>query len=348
MTNALIRLALAAAVLAPGNSIAQEAAPPPTPQEVLERLREDRITATTDATAILTQLRERRPRSDLDAFADSLVALVIAGEEDGRPSARRALSALARSSRPDEPGAAPYAGAYDALRKIFRETASEIVLADMLDVDSRRGKEIVRALLARHGDDACMADMALRVARDGDTIAEELGVELGILDSHYCFAKYHDYRYRDVLAQLREGEAEGAERAVDILTARASGNPEFILVLSDGLLEMAVSDGGASAAAGRALAVLERSARPVHADAEPYANAYLYVDLVFQATQSQAALESLVEIDPARAQALLTELAQRDQAVACKARAVLAGTVDGPRVLRDLEGRGVLTYRCGP
>lgn len=40
------------------------------------------------------------------------------------------------------------------------------------------------------------------------------------------------------------------------------------------------------------------------------------------------------------------ELAQRDQAVACKARSVLAGTADGPRVLRDLEGRGALTYRC--
>ena len=348
MKNALMRLALAAAILAPGNSTAQETAPPPTPQEVLKRLREDRITATTDAAAILTQLHERRPRSDLDAFADSLVALAVAGEEDSRPSARRALSALAWSSRPDEPGAAPYAGAYDALHKIFRETASEIVLADMLDVDSRRGKEIVRALLARHGDDACMADMALRNARDGDTIAEELGVELGVIDSHYCFAKYHDYRYRDVLAQLREGEAEGAERAVDILTARAWGNPEFILVLSDSLLEMAVSDDGASAAAARALAVLERSAHPVHADAEPYANAYLYVDMVFQVTESQAALESLVEIDPTRAQALLTELAQRDQAVACKARAVLAGTTDGPRLLRDLEERGALTYRCGP
>ena len=347
MTNALIRLALVTAVLAPGSSIAQEVAPPPTPQEVLQRLREDRITATTDAAAILTQLHERRPRSDLDAFADSLVALAIAGEEDSRPSARRARRALIRSSTRVEPGAVPYVGAYDALHKIFQGTTNYIVLGHMIDVDSRRGKEVVRALLARHGDDACMADMALRNARDGDAIAEELGVELGILDSHYCFAKYHDYRYRDVLAQLREGEAEGAERAVDILTARASGNPEFILVLSDSLLEMAVSDGGASAAAARALAVLERSARPVHADAEPYANAYLYVNLAFQVTESQAALESLVEIDPARAQDLLTGLVQRDQAVACKARAVLAGTADGPRVLRDLEERGALTYRCG-
>ena len=344
MKSALMRLALATAVLAPSNSTAQEAAPRPTPQEVLEGLREGRTDAFA-ATEILTQLDKRRPRSELDAFANSLVALAIAGDEDNRPSASAARSALAWSSRPEEPGAVPYAGAYDALHKVFRDTASEIVLGYMLNVDRRRGKEVLRALFARHGDDACTADYALRYADDGDAIARELGFELSSMSTHVC-RKYHDYRYRDVLAQLREGEAEGVERAVDILTARASGNPEFILVFFDSLMEMAVSDGGASAAAGRALAVLERSARPVHADAEPDANAYLYVATVFQVTESQAALESLVEIDPGRAQALLTELAQRDQAVACKARAVLAGTTDGPRVLRYLEGRGALTYRC--
>ena len=40
MKSALMRLALATAVLVPSNSTAQETAPPPTPQEVLEGLRE--------------------------------------------------------------------------------------------------------------------------------------------------------------------------------------------------------------------------------------------------------------------------------------------------------------------
>ena len=286
MKNALMRLALVAVVLLPGNSTAQEAAPQPTPQEVLEELGQGHVEGTTNAVAILTQLHERRPRSELNAFADGLVALAVEGYEDNRPGAWLAWRALVSSASPEEPDAVPY--------------------------------------------------------------ARELGVELGPYCLHYCLHKYHDYQYRDVLAQLREGEAKGAERAVDILTGRAEGYPVYITILADSLSEMAVSGGGTSVVARRALAVLERSAHPAHADAKPFAHAYLYIDIVFQVTESQAALESLVEIDAARARALLTELAQRDQAVACKARAVLAGTADGPRVLRDLEGRGVLTYRCGP
>ena len=367
MKSALMWLVLTAAVLLPDTWAAQEAAYPPTPQEVLEGLREGRRRAASAATEILTQLDKRRPRSELDAFADGLVALAIAGDEDG-PGATTALFALIESATTVQPNAVPYAGVYDALHKVFRGTKSSSVLRHMIDVDPRRGKEVVRVLLARRGDDACTADYALRDARDGAAIAQELGIELGDISVHYCLVKYHDYRqtftaplpqgteilsmppHHDVLAQLREGDAEGTELAIAILTGMARlNNPALYDLFADSLLEMAVADEGASAAAGRALAVLVRSAHPVHADAEPYANAYLYVDLVFQATQSQAALESLVEIDPARAQALLTELAQRDQAVACKARTVLAGTVDGPRVLRDLEGRGVLKYRCdGP
>ena len=369
MRNALGRfiLATAALVLAPGNSTAQETVPPPTPQEVLERLDESGIISPADAVAILTQLHKRRTRSELDAFADALAALAIAGDEDG-PGATTALFALIESATTVQPGAVPYAGAYDALHKIFRGTKSSSVLRHMIDVDPRRGKEVVRVLLARRGDDACTADYALRDARDGDEIAQELGIELGDISAHYCLVKYHGYRqtftaplptgteilsmppHHDVLAQLQEGDAEGTELAIAILTGMARlNNPALYDLFADSLLEMAVADEGASAVAGRVLAVLVRSADPVHADAEPYANAYLYVDLVFQATESQAALESLVEIDPARAQALLTDLAQRDQAVACKARAVLAETMDGPRLLRDLEGRGALTYRCdGP
>ena len=48
----------------------------------------------------------------------------------------------------------------------------------------------------------------------------------------------------------------------------------------------------------------------------------------------------------ARARELLTELAQRNEAVSCTTRTVLARTADGPSLLRDLQGRGVLTYRC--
>lgn len=350
MKNTLTRLTVAAVVaLAPSNLIAQEAALPPTPQQVLAGLSEGSSRARREAVAILTQLHERRSRSELDAFADGLVALAIAGDEDIRSSALLAQRALIDSSSPADPDAIPYAGVYDALYKIFRGTQSYIVLGDMIDVDLRRGKEFVRSLLARHGEDACTADMALRHTRHGDEIAKEFGVELESWgwDPHYCLLKYHDYQYLEVLAQLREGNAEGANRAVDILTERASGYPVYISVLSDSLLVMAASGGGTSDLARRVLAVFEQSARPVHADATPYAHAYGTVATIFQITESTAALESLVEIDAARARELLTELAQRDEAVACKARAVLAGTADGPRLLRDLEGRGALTYRCG-
>ena len=349
MKNTLRRLAVATmATLAPGNLIAQEAAPPPTPEQVLEALGEGRNRAWGEAVAFLTQQHERRPRSELDAFADGLVALAIAGDGENRSSAMLAHWALIDSSSPEDPNAIPYAGAYDALHKIFRETQSSLILGDMIDVDLRRGKEIVRALFARHGDDACTADMALRHTRHGDAIAKELGLELESWwwDPHYCLLKYHDYHYLEVLAQLREGKAEGTDRAVDIMTQRASGYAVYISVLSDSLMEMVASSGGKSDLARRALTVFERSARPVHADAKPYTYAYGTVATIFQITESQAALESLVEIDAARASEFLTELAQRNEAVACTARTVLAGTADGPRLLRDLEGRGTLTYRC--
>ena len=347
MKNTFIVLLVAATTVpAPRDSTAQETAPPPTPQQVLEALGEGNSRAMTDAVAILTQLHERRPPSDLDAFADRLVALAIAGDKDIRSSALLAKRALIDSSSPAESSAVPYSGAYDALRKIFLETQSYIVLGNMIDVDLRRGKEVVRALLARHGEDACTADWALRDARNGGAIARELGVELGPISVHHCLHKYHDYQYRDVLAQLREGKAEGTDRAVDILTERASGHPTYIFVLADSLIKMAASGGGRSAVARRALAVLERSAHPVHADARPYDYAYEAVARVFRIAESQPALESLVEIDAARAREFLVELASRDQAVACKARGVLAGTADGVRLLLDLQEQGTLTYRC--
>ena len=348
MTNKLTSLALVAmAFLVPGNLAAQETAPPPPPQQVLERLGEGHIGAISNALAILTQQHERRPRSELDAFADKLVALAIAGYEDIRSSAWVAQRTLIESSSPEEPDALPYAGAYDALHKVFWGTQSDVVLSHMIEIDPRRAGEVVRELLARHGDDACVADKALLRARNGEAIAREFGVEPGPgISAHYCLEKYHDYKYRDALAQIREGKPEGVERAVDILTERASGYPVYISVLANSLMIMAASDGGTSDVAHRALAVFERSARPVHADAISYGYAYETVVTVFEITESQAALESLVEIDAARAHEFLTELAQRDRAVACTARAALAGTAGGPRLLRDLEERGALTYRC--
>ncbi len=84
MKSALMWLVLTATVLVPDTSAAQEAASPPTPQEVLEGLREGRRKAASAATEILTQLDKRRPRSELDAFADSLVALAIGRRLHGR------------------------------------------------------------------------------------------------------------------------------------------------------------------------------------------------------------------------------------------------------------------------
>lgn len=327
----------------PGNSTALDTVPPPTPQQVWERLGEGNVEAATDAVAILTQPHKRIPRSELEAFADSLVALAFGGQYHQALLARRALIS---SSRPERLGAVPYPEAYDALRKVFGVTRYASVLGAMVEIDPRRGKEVVRELFSEHGDDACLADMALRNARNRDAVSAAFGVELGPYYPGYCVDKYYGYQYLDVLAQLREEEVESVERAVDVLTERASVYPVYTPVLADSLRAMAASDGGTSDVARRALAVLERSARPVHPDATPLADAYDRVARVFQVTKSQAALESLVEIDPALAHMFLTELAHRHNAVACTARAVLEGTADSARLLRDLEQRGELTYRC--
>lgn len=327
----------------PETSLAQDTVPLPTPQQVLERLGEGHVEAVTDAVAILTQPHRRITRSEIEAFADSLVALASGGQHDQALLARRALIS---SSRPDRPGAVPYPEAYDALRTVFGTTQYAYALGAMVDIDPRRGKEVVRELFAKHGDGACLADMALRNARHGDAVSREINVELGPYYPRYCVDKYYGYQYIDVLAQLREGEAESVERAVDVLTERTAVYPAYAPVLADSLRAMAAFDGGTSDVARRALAALERSARPVHADATPFAHAYGTVARVFQVTKSRAALESLVEIDPALARAFLIELAQRHYSLACTARAVLAGTADGARLLRDLEERGTLTYRC--
>ena len=74
------------------------------------------------AAALLRQRYEARSRAELDAFADELVRIVLAGRVEGSALSRAggdALSALALSSVVGEKGDIPYEGAWDALYRIW-------------------------------------------------------------------------------------------------------------------------------------------------------------------------------------------------------------------------------------
>lgn len=357
-------LAVGAGLAGPRASTAQETPPPPSVATVLANLRADRAVNIRQAVEILTQQHGHRPQGELDTFADSLVAMVIAGGLSDAPG-RRASVALQLSASPEAEGAIPYAGAYDALARIFAETKSYADLRPMADVDPHRTLPLVLELVRMDDYVACSARMALLKMEGGEEMTEELR-ESGAL-VHWCPGdglreeitfqanQWPESLRNDVLAKLRTGDETGIEQAVAILTQQdgdwwSTDLDEF----ADSLVTLASSGNGTSPSAGRVLDVLEQSSRTIPLDldaqtvwtAHAYVSAYGAVARVFEATGSRAALESLARIDPGRAATFLVEVASRDDPISCTARTVLEGMDRGRRLLRELEAAGTLAYRC--
>ena len=335
---------------------AQEARPIPTPASALAKMRESGSAG--DAVDVLTQLHGYRPQSELDAFADSLVVLA---NEHVRTSRRtsRALFALAWSVLPEEEGAIPYTGAYEALERVFAATQSRTALSFMAKVDPRRTLPLLRErVVASEYEVACPANDILRDIEGGEELLHQLTNSGALV--HDCRA-VHGHPlimldpiepqlpppFSDILETVQAGDPAASQQAVDILTGVGEWrHPDEQLWLADSLATLASSGGGESPVAVRAWEVLERSAHPTDPDVLPYPLAYEAVVRVFEATGSQEALESLARIDAGRATSFLAEVAGRDAAASCRARAVLARMNDGPRLLRELEDAGRLTYRC--
>ena len=347
-------LALMAGLADQATLTAQEARPMPTPASALANMRESGNVG--DAVDVLTQLHGYRPQSELDAFADSLVVLA---NEHVRTSRRtsRALLALVSSALPEEEGAIPYTGAYEALERVFAATQSRTALSFMAEADPRRTLPLLRErVVASDEEVACPAN---HILRDDIVGGEELLRQLtnsGAL-VHECRA-VHGHPlilldppqlpppFSDILETVQAGDPAASQQAVDILTGVGEWrHPGEQLWLADSLATLASSGGGESPVAMRAWQVLERSAHPTDPDLL-YPLAYEIVVRVFEATGSQEALESLARIDAGRATSFLAEVAGRDAAVSCRARAVLAQMNDGPRLLRELEDAGRLTYHC--
>ena len=335
---------------------AQEARPIPTPASALANIRESG--SIDDAVDVLTQLYGYRPQSELDAFADALVALA---NEHARASSRtsHALFALVESALPEKEGSVPYTGAYEAMGRVFAETQSRGALAFMAEVDPRRTLPLLRERVVASDDKvACPANRILRNTEGGEELLRQL-TNSGTL-VHDCRA-VHGHPlimldpiepqlpppFSDILETVQAGDPAASQQAVDILTGVGEWrHPGEQVWLADSLVTLASSGGGKSPVAVRAWEVLERSAHPTDPDVAPYPLAYEAVMSVVEATGSQEALESLARIDAGRATSFLAEVAGRDAAVSCKARAVLARMNDGPRLLRELEDAGRLTYRC--
>ena len=166
-------LAVAASLAAQPTISAQEKPSPPTPAD-LYALAELRAERSADAVAILTQLHGPRPQSELDAFADSLVALAIAGYLLDAPGGVDAEVALSISAFPEEQNAIPYAGAYDAIERIFTATESGAPLGAMADIDPRRALRLILELVRKDDFVACIARLRLVQMDGGKELAREL------------------------------------------------------------------------------------------------------------------------------------------------------------------------------
>lgn len=153
------------------------------------------------ATEVLTQLRGPASRAELDAFADELVAVIVAGE-DWRdlvdPTILNAREALFLAANPEQEGALPYQGAYDAMmraveqRRAHGKTASFEVY-ELVRIDPQRSVEFVNHLLRLGDDDSCSAFG--RIRRDHP----ELSIEDGLRPDYlldFCAANTSPRRTR--------------------------------------------------------------------------------------------------------------------------------------------------------
>lgn len=107
----------------------------PTPEEALRRLVEVPSGEARDpAFGILTQWFEPRSRAELDAFAGSLVALILEDDSEfgsirTRASLTLHLAAHSEKSRPGE-GTTPYEGAFDAFRTVYETFRARALVGD--------------------------------------------------------------------------------------------------------------------------------------------------------------------------------------------------------------------------
>ena len=285
-----------------------------------------------------------------------MVALAIAGYLLDAPGGVDAEVALSISAFPEEQNAIPYAGAYDAIERIFTATESGAPLGAMADIDPRRALRLILELVRKDDFVACIARLRLVQMDGGKELARELSESGAFV--HWCPGdglreevtialdppvSSPDY----ILAILKMENADGVELAVAFLTQiEGRWEAEALDAFADSLVALAALGDNESPLAGRTLVALEQSALPVHPAAWPYARSYDAVTRVFEATGSQAALESLARIDADRAAAFLAEAASRDNPASCTARTVLAGMEDGLRTLRELEAAGALKFRC--
>ena len=348
-------LALVAGLADPATLTAQATRPIPTPASALANMRESGSSG--NARDILTQRHGYRPRSELDAFADSLVVLAIEHERTGLILSP-ALEALWTSALPEEE-AIPYTGAYEAIERVFAATQSWDALAYMAEVDPHRARPLVlERVVARDHEIACPANRILRdYIEGGEELLRQL-TDSGAL-VHECLAVHGTQMtmidpiepqlpppFRGILAAVEAGDSAASRQAVNILTGVGEWRHlDEQAWLVDSLVALASSGDGDSAVAARAWEVLERSAHPPD-PVQPYVFAYEAVFRVFEATGSQAALESLARIEAGSTTLFLADMASLDAAVSCRARAVLAQMNDGPRLLREMRDAGMLPYRC--
>ena len=129
---------------------------------------------------VLAQVRGPANRAELDAFADELVAVIVAaGDERGstsilKRSDYRAREALFHAARPDvylserkREGAVPYPGAYDAMMRAVEQRRAagrgvQHVIVDLVRIDPERGAGFVNDLLRLADPESCYAVRKLR------------------------------------------------------------------------------------------------------------------------------------------------------------------------------------------
>ncbi len=132
---------------------------------------------------VLAQVRGPASRAELDAFADELVAVIVAGgDERGsilNRSDYRARRALVLAGRPDvylserkREGAVPYPGAYDAMMQAVEQLRAagrraEGVIVELVRIDPERAAGFVNDLLRRADLESCYAADTLRREHPG-------------------------------------------------------------------------------------------------------------------------------------------------------------------------------------
>ncbi|MYI07617.1 MAG: hypothetical protein F4059_09955 [Gemmatimonadetes bacterium] len=127
-------------------------------------------------------MRGPASRAELDALADELVAVIVAGEDGWRrsidPNVTNAWRALVSAAHPRKEGAVPYQGAYDAMMRAVEQlresgTNASTEILGLARIDPVRAAGFVNDLLRRADPESCSAARSLRDNRPG-LIEDEL------------------------------------------------------------------------------------------------------------------------------------------------------------------------------